>query len=204
MLKTPVSREARVCEKCKGFMAKGEKYYTWQVRISHGHSVTHKRCLNCRPRPSEMASGRAAEILSAVESAEDSISNLRTVDRDSRDVADVENILSDLYDTLEGVKDELDGNISSLEDSFPGHARLEDMQGKSSQLEEMMSIVDSAKDNLPEYVGLAVEEEEPDPDDEDAEAEEKEKIAEAWIEADAQWEAVLDAAQEAISEVCVP
>jgi len=101
------------CEKCSSPIPKGQKYYKITIRFQ----PIRYRCLNCKPKESELATGLRADIVSIEEDLQEWENNYR--DPSSEGLQKLIEILEDSIGTLEYVQSELDEKVENIQEYFP-------------------------------------------------------------------------------------
>lgn len=161
-LKQQKARKEYKCSKCGKKIEKGEQYLRFSLTRFH---KPEPRCLNCRPKQSEMTS---SDFLSQVWSIDETIQDM-TAD----DVAD--GCLDDIKSELENLQSETEDKVGNMPDNLQSSPVAEMLQNRADSVQEMIDSLDS--------IELEVDEEEikseVERDKDDSEEEYQEKVEEA-------------------------
>jgi len=162
------ARKEYVCSYpgCGHKIEKGEEYFYVSKRFQR----PHHRCLQHRPRPSELAtSDKLSRIYGAREAIQDNLKGMKL------SVSCFETLLSSLEDavsTAEDVGCEYEESADNIEEYFPGTERVEEIREKAescedwrSELEDVQEKVDSFLEELRANEQLITEEKVPEPEE---------------------------------------
>lgn len=145
------------CGKCRREIAVGESYYHWSTRIGSS-SHRYVRCVEHRPRPSEMQSSQyKAAAYAACEEMEDAAADL-TADG----IAPLIDAVRSAIDTIQfDCADALNEAADNIESGF-GHetSQSQELRDRASMYEEWLSELENLISELEAHV-----EEEPSPED---------------------------------------
>lgn len=158
------SKRTRKCRTCGHEIQVGEKYRYFKKRYG-GFSYY---CAQHTPRPSEMTTGKAAQLLSIGEDLEDAIA-------DATCPADVRQALEDAQQAAQELAEEYEESASNMEDGL-GHetSMSEELRSKGEEIAEWADELEKAVHQI-----------EDDPEKEDDESEEayQKRLEEATEEA---------------------
>ena len=158
----PSARERR-CTMCSHSVQPGEPYKRIEKKTGPRSGHTLFFCVGCEPRPSHLASGRAAELAGIVESISDAISGMaEPTDPDSATI-----VAEDAAGDIEALADEIREASENMEDGF-GHptTQTENMGETADGLMEWSEAfsalseeieLDEGEDGLPDWASRLLE-----------------------------------------------
>lgn len=128
-LHTQKANKEYVCERgC--VIKKGDTYH----KIAHKFQKVRVRCVNHRPKPSELAtSDKVSRLLSVGEMIEDTLSMFEKRE------CEVDSLISDLEsgkEELESIAEEYEEGISNMPDNLQQSSRADEMQERADLIRE--------------------------------------------------------------------
>ena len=136
-LKEQKARKDYKCSNCNNPIEKGDNYYSFS---NSRFSPLKPRCLNCRPKQSEMTQ---SDFLSRVYSIQESIENLAT---DS----DFESEIESFKGELEELQSECEDKQSNMPDNLQSSPVGQMLENRASSIGEMIDELDSIELTLDE------------------------------------------------------
>lgn len=129
-----VAPRRRACRRCGHEIQVGEAFKYFSKR----YGGTTFYCAAHSPRPSEMTSGKTAQLLAIGEALEDAVADAETPE-------DVKTALEQARDDAESLKDEYEESATNIVDGF-GHEtyQSEELAEKASEIETWMDELESA------------------------------------------------------------
>jgi len=147
-IKVQTARKEYSCKKCGTTIKKGEEYY----RIIARYVPVEIRCINCKPKRSELATGYRADIICVEEALEEWDERVTELSIDSlRELLD---ILEEHEGILEGIADELEEKADNIEDYFAHSELAERLRERADYIRESIDLMD----DLADYVDDIIEE----------------------------------------------
>jgi len=114
----------RKCGRCGKVIEPGEQYLSWSFR----YGGTHFRCLDHRPRPSELTQSKMAEVYAAIETAEDQLDGCG-------DVEDIKNLIEEVAEAARSVADEYREAAEPFGGAGENADRADELEGYADELE---------------------------------------------------------------------
>ena len=132
------AQKPRACVMCGHEVEVGEPYRYVAKKVGVG-GIKLIFCKDHYPRPSHLASGRAAELAEILEHFEDA-------DKDS--VPDAIDALSALADEVQDLADDIEESASNIESAFDYSPQAEAMQETASELSQWSEQIDGEAEAL--------------------------------------------------------
>jgi len=132
------ARKEYKCGKCRRTIHVGEEYYRISKRFWKGF-----RCLDCKPRPSELHTGYVADLMSVCEDLDDWLSEGGAVE-------DLKAILEEHIATLEAISDEMEEKAGNIEEYFYGSELAENLYERAEYVREAIDLMQDLTDSLEE------------------------------------------------------
>lgn len=163
-LRQQTARKMYHCGRCGKVIEPGEKYF----RFAHFRQPKQYRCLEHRPRPSELESN---DKLSSLYSIQESLTDdLNSFVQGNIDVESLTSSLENAADEARTVGEQYGESADNMESGWPnGHYMIDELREKADACEDWATELESAKQEIDD-------EEAPDetivPDDENKQKEE--------------------------------
>ena len=130
------------CEKCGRSISKGKQYY----KIKRRYAPPRFRCLNCKPRPSELHTGYVADLMHISEELDDWL--LKAEDKEIL-LAPIKEYIG----WLENMKDEMEEKASNIEEYFPNSELAQNLYERAEYVNEALDLMEELRDTLTEKEG---------------------------------------------------
>lgn len=134
------------CGRCGKKIEPGERYLSWSFR----YGGKHFRCMEHRPRPSELTQSKMSSVYGAVESAEDELHNTEFSELPSL-VEQVQEVAQEVADEYREAAEPFGGEGENAE-------RADELEGWADELSSFTLTVEEDDENALEEARAEVEE----------------------------------------------
>jgi len=139
------ARKEYKCGKCGRVIRAGEEYY--RISKRYWKSV---RCIDCKPRPSELHTGYVADLMAVAEELDDWL-----VDGTKEEL---ESLLTEQVSILENIRDEMEEKANNIEEYFYGSELAENLYERAESTAEAIELMNDLQDNLEQLSKEEIEE----------------------------------------------
>ena len=142
------SQKVRKCNRCRIEIQVGESYRYVDKKVGRsGYRLIW--CAAHYPKPSDLASGRTAELMAIVEDASEGITTAGNQGEPRDRLESLRDALGDASSDIEGMADEIGGGADNIEEGF-GHstAQSEAMSEARDNLQSWQQTIDDIHDEI--------------------------------------------------------